>query len=286
MSALIELFCPAKINLGLRVTGKREDGYHDLETIFQRITLFDRLRIEVTGGSGITLSCPGSELPADETNLVGRAACDFLEKASIHCGVKLTLHKKIPVSAGLGGGSSNAASTILGLNLLLGKPLNQKEMLTLGTKLGADVPFFVAGISAAFARGIGNKLTIISCPHMWFILVYPPIEVSTAWVYANLDLGLTRSDHPHIRRVSNQRSFKIEEVLDVLYNDLETVTIKLHPIIDTIRKHLVSLGAIGALMSGSGPTVFGLFPDRNNAEAALRKLTSVQGWNVSLACSF
>ncbi len=282
-NAGVELLCPAKINLGLRVVRKREDGYHDLETVFQRVTLFDRLRVERAPSEGVRLACPDSDLPENGKNLVWRAAEAFLNRVGAERGVFITLWKTIPVSAGLGGGSSDAASALLALNELFGNPLSHADLSNLGVSLGADVPFFIMETSTALGEGIGDRLTTVTLPRMWFVLAHPAFEVSTAMIYGALDLRLTRAGWDVKEALLNQSSFKIE---NLLYNDLETVTVKVRPEIDAIREALVCAGATRALMSGSGPTVFGLFPGREAAVGASRYLTANHGLKTSIVRSF
>ena len=283
MGPAIELPCPAKVNLGLRVVGRRPDGYHDLDTVFQRVTLFDRLRLQLTETGGVELSCPDSELPMGEGNIAWRAARLLLDRAATSRGVSLTLWKSIPRAAGMGGGSSDAASVLLGLNRLLGGPLSGEELPVLGSGLGADVPFFLLERPAARGEGIGDRLTPVNIPPWWFVLVHPPFEASTAWVYRNLNLELTISRRSSIKNHLEQGSFTSEERLS---NDLESVTFAAYPELGTIREALLSLGAVKALMSGSGPTMFGMFARRESAERTREALATGRGWNVRVVRSF
>jgi 4-diphosphocytidyl-2-C-methyl-D-erythritol kinase len=283
LSAPIELLCPAKLNLSLRVTGKREDGYHDLETVFHRVTLFDRLRLSRKDSPGAELWCPDSGLPVDGNNIVLKAAEAFFKNQPETDGVTLTLWKKIPVAAGMGGGSSDAAATLAGLNRLFGRPYSLERLMEIGSSVGADVPFFLLEVSSAFGEGIGDRLKAIRLPLMWFVLVHPPLEVSTAWVYRNFDLSLTKIAGKIKKKNSDRGSFSLD---DLFFNDLQKVTFTAHPELRTIRETLVSLGALKALMSGSGPTVFGVFPDMRAALAARRTITAGHGWKSSVARSF
>ena len=254
---------PAKINLCLRVTGRRADGYHDLLSLMCRVDLHDDIFLSPAPG-GIRLHCSDPDLPADETNLAWRAARSFFDAVDQKEGCQIDLEKRIPIAAGLGGGSSNAASVLLGLNHLYGCPLPPEDLMRIGRGLGADVPFFLFP-SPALASGIGDELEAYSGLGAWqALIVCPPLHVSTRMVYQNLNLQLTnlqkRPTRTHLNKAAFNPSFH-------LYNDLEAVTLALHPELIRIKDCLRSLGAVGALMSGSGPSVFGLFAD----QAAVRR---------------
>ncbi len=258
---------PAKVNLFLQIVGKRPDGYHELSTWMQKLTLSDRLCLTPVA-SGITLRCPDSDLPEDETNLAFKAAILFFKKSRLAGGVAITLDKNIPVAAGLGGGSSDAAAVLNGLNKLYAAGMSEKELMALGLELGADVPFFVANCQAAHATGVGEKLeTQDSLTDCWFVLVNPGFPVSTKWVYENFDssqtanLALTTEGNPFILA-----SACGSDHLYKLFNDLETVTIGRYSEIADLKQKIMNFGADAALMSGSGPTVFGVFLDKNNAQ--------------------
>jgi len=262
MSLLI--LSPAKINLFLRVTGKRPDGYHDLFSLMCRVSLYDEVILNPSSGA-ISLRCSDPSLPGDETNLAFRAAKCFLETLGCNEGCDIRLTKRIPIAAGLGGGSSNAASVLLGLNHLHGYPLPRENLMRMGRSLGADVPFFLFQ-SPALASGIGDELeTYPGLPPWPVLIVCPSLHVSTRMVYQNLNLQLTnhqkRPTRTHLNKAAFNPSFH-------LYNDLEAVTLALHPELIRIKDCLKSLGAVGALMSGSGPSVFGLFQDRSAVRRA------------------
>ena len=181
---------PAKVNLYLRVLRRREDGYHDILSLMQRISLCDEMTFTPRAG-GIVIRCPDSSLPEDERNIVYRAAAAFFSRIAAPPGVEITIRKKIPIAAGLGGGSSNAATTLMTLNELSGCPLTREELLEMGAKLGADVPFFIFG-NTAWASGIGDRfIEAAPLPPLWFVLINPGFAVSTKWVYQGLNLGLT-----------------------------------------------------------------------------------------------
>jgi 4-diphosphocytidyl-2-C-methyl-D-erythritol kinase len=283
MHGPIEVLCPAKINLGLRVLEKRNDGYHNVETVLQRITLFDRIRLESNGRSGVNLSCPESGLSEGAENLIWKAAQVFLENVHLPGGIAIRLWKRIPLAAGLGGGSSDAAGTLLGLNSFFGHPVSPDKLIEMGAALGADVPFFILQVSSALGEGRGDRLTPINIPYFWFVLVYPGFEVSTAWAYRSLKSLLTRPEKDPIKPILNHSSFKLEELM---YNDLEQATIPAHPEIAEIKKILTSSGSLATLMSGSGPTVFGVFSNLSEASRSQNALSSHAGWKSFLVRSF
>lgn len=272
---------PAKVNLYLRVLRRREDGYHDILSLMQRISLCDELIFRREAG-GIAIRCPDSTLPEDQSNIVHRAAAAFLSRIGARAGVEITIHKRIPTAAGLGGGSSNAATALMTLNEMYGSPLTRDELLTTGGTLGADVPFFIFG-NAAWASGIGERLTDAPpLPPLWFVLINPGFAVSTQWVYRELNLELTN------RRInySIPRFDTMDRLTRGLTNDLEKVTIRSYPVLERIKSLLLDRGAGGALMSGSGPTVFGVFGEEAAAEEArdaLREESRNNRWSVFLA---
>ena len=278
---VIELKASAKINLYLAVKGKRADGYHEIESLMQKIDLADRIQLRI-GGQGIRLTCVGADLPTDKGNLVFRAADAFLRKTG-GSGVDITLEKKIPVAAGLGGGSSDAAAVLRGLNRLFATELPDEELLALAKPLGADVPFFMYDWPAAWATGIGEELTpaapLANC-HL--VLVNPGISVSTGWVYKNF--ALTSGCNTFIlargRQSSDSRSHWRPKMPEDLYNDLEAVTISHYPEIEQIKNELRHDGAVGVLMSGSGPTVFGIFTDPDRAGRSVTRFGKVYGDKV------
>lgn len=267
MSSSIRLKAPAKVNFRLDVLRRRPDGYHDLRMVMQRIGLCDELEITLSEPPGIRVSCDGADLPEDEGNLVWRAAAAMLKISGKQTGVCIRLAKKIPVAAGLGGGSSDAASTILGLNWLLGLELDERTLMEIGLSLGADVPFFIFS-RPAVATGIGEKLAPLDgIAPVWLLLVNPGIHVSTAWVYQNL-LLTTDKVAAKIPFLYNSA----DEICAILANDLEEVTEKRFPVIAEIKELMMAWGARGALMSGSGPTVFAVFADEQSARLAEEKI--------------
>jgi 4-diphosphocytidyl-2-C-methyl-D-erythritol kinase len=266
---------PAKINLCLRVLGRRADGYHDILSLMQRIDLCDEMTFAASGG-GIRVRCPGTDLPEDEGNIVTRAAAAFFARTGARPDIEIVIRKRIPVAAGLGGGSSNAATTLMTLNDLSGTPLSQPELMEMGARLGADVPFFLFG-RTAWATGIGERLEEAPpLPPCWLVLVNPGFEIPTRTVYQGLNLGLTKEPIHY----SIPRFFTVEELVRGLANDLEGVSIRLHPVLDEIKTLLLGNGACGALMSGSGPTVFGIFADGQSAGDAATRLRRETPWRV------
>ncbi len=273
---------PAKVNLHLRVLRKREDGYHDILTLMQRISLYDKM-IFTPIERGIAISCPDSALPENEDNIVYRAAQTLLSGTSHSGGIHITIKKQIPVAAGLGGGSSNAATTLITLNELLELHCKTETLMKMGSTLGADVPFFICG-KTAWATGIGDQLNPIeNIPRLWFVLINPSFEISTKMVYENLNFRLTK-------RALKYRKLSLctaEDIVKGLYNDLEKVTVHLHPSLQHLKDLLLQEGAHGALMSGSGPTVFGIFTEEEHAskaEEALKK-SGAGAWSVFKAHS-
>lgn len=268
---------PAKINLYLRVTGRRADGYHYLATLMQKISLCDRVLLRRID-AGIRVYCPDSSLPEDEGNLVYRAARLFLQTMTPRLqgepGVEITLHKNIPLAAGLGGGSSDAAAVLVGLNRLFATECTETELLALGGQLGADVPLFIVDWPVAWATGIGDRLhPAVPMGGYLILLVNPGFSVATAWVYEKFALTAERKkinlsnfhdehagevDYPFTRRVIRP---------DELVNDLEAITAGQFQEISGLRERLLKGGAVAAMMSGSGPSVFGLFPEQDEDKA-------------------
>jgi len=254
-------YCPAKVNLYLKVLGKRPDGYHDLVTVMQPLSLADELTV-TWGGDDIRLACDAPELPRGKDNLVWRAALAFAGETGRTVGAGLSLRKKIPVAAGLGGGSSDAAGTLLALNALAGEPLDGPALHRLAGRLGADVPFFLDS-GPVVARGIGTELKPMELPSYWYLLLNPGVPISTRWVYESLDLPELTGQAPPV-----EADFDPERPEAWVANDLETVTLGTFPQLRDLIGRLKTLGAGAAGMSGSGPTVFGIFATREAARAA------------------
>jgi 4-diphosphocytidyl-2-C-methyl-D-erythritol kinase len=276
---------PAKINLFLHVTGRRPDGYHTLYTLMCRVKYGDGLEMRM-GEKGLTVLCDHPEAPGGSNNSVYKAAALFYEHLGMDPEAWVRIEKKIPVGAGLGGGSSNAGTALRLLNTYYDSPLTQQELMALGLKVGADVPFFILEKNA-LAQGVGDVLKSVelSIPYKVLIL-YPGRHVSTAWVYKNLNFNLTNGE----KKNNNPHFFKPEGDFSPekhLWNDLEAVTVKMVPEIDRIKESLMAYGANGALMSGSGSSVFGLFSDEAKARHAYDRMTLAgkaahEGWKVVL----
>ncbi|MFD2115479.1 4-(cytidine 5'-diphospho)-2-C-methyl-D-erythritol kinase [Paenibacillus yanchengensis] len=249
---------PAKINLVLDVLSKRTDGFHEVEMIMTMVDLADRLEMEPLDRDAIIISSQAGYIPLDEKNLAFQAARLLKDRYDVSQGVYIHLDKKIPVAAGLAGGSSDAAATLRGLNRLWQLNIPEQELCTLGAELGSDVPFCVTG-GTAIARGRGEKLEVIaSPPQCWVVLAKPPINVSTADIYGKFRLHEQR-ERPSItqmRQALENKSFA--QMCTKLGNSLENVTLQLYPEVKQLKESMIKLGADGVLMSGSGPTVFGL----------------------------
>jgi 4-diphosphocytidyl-2-C-methyl-D-erythritol kinase len=269
----ITLKAPAKVNYLLDVIRRRSDGYHDLRMVMQRVNLCDEITLTLTEIPGITVSCGKQGVPDGPGNIAWKAAKVMLDIAKTGLGAEVTIAKNIPVAAGLGGGSSDAASVLMGLNELLELGMTTQRLMDIGVTLGADVPFFIFK-DTALAEGIGEKL--VAMPHMppaRILLINPGVHVSTAWVYRNLEL----TNRGELNKLPNSYGTP-EDICSIFSNDLESVTIPAFPVIDEIKGALMQKGALGAMMSGSGPTVFGLFSDEETAEQARLSITSGTNW--------
>jgi 4-diphosphocytidyl-2-C-methyl-D-erythritol kinase len=262
--------CPAKVNLYFRVVGRRPDGYHEVVTVMQPLTLTDVLTVTLAG-EGINLTCDCPELPQGEENLVWRAARLFQEEAGLKQGVRLGLRKRIPIAAGLGGGSSDAAGALLALNELAGKPLSPERLHRLASRLGADVPFFLRR-GPAVGRGTGTQLSAVTLLPYWYLLVNPGVLLSTRWVYENLDLaGLSGAPGTEVWDPEHPETW--------VQNDLGTVALKRFPELAQLLAGLHDAGAWCQGISGSGPTLFGLFHTREAAhQAGLSLRRTFRGW--------
>jgi len=281
MVEMLKKLAPAKINLFLRVLRKRTDGYHDIISFMQKITLYDELTF-LPRPNGIILKCPNSNLPVSENNLIFRAAKAVFSYTGCKSGIEIILMKNIPIAAGLGGGSSDAATTLLTLNEMCKLSLKKAELMKLGAKLGADVPFFIFG-NSAFATGIGDKLKASkNLPKLNIVLINPCFSLSTKMVYEKLNLRLTKKRINY----SIPRFFAVGDIIREMHNDLETVSLRMHPELMEIKQLLLRHGARGAMMSGSGPTVFGIFTDENTAKKAAGAINKVfPQWLVFFAQS-
>lgn len=263
---------PAKVNLGLHMLGKREDGFHELETIFQMVNWCDEIKIECLS-RGLELVCDQPDIPNDERNLAIKAAHILQTRFPDRCkGARIHLKKNIPHGAGLGGGSGNAAGVLLALNFLWNLKIKRQDLIGMASDLGSDVPFFLLS-PCAIGRGRGEILEEVkSSINFYILMVYPGFAVSTASVYGNLKLELTKREN----NISILKNFLLQSEFAQLgaawSNDLEHVVFKEHPSIFGIKKELLALGAKGALLSGSGSTVFGIFDNPETANNAYARL--------------
>lgn len=267
----------AKINLSLDVVRRREDGYHEVRMIMQTINLYDKISIKKSATPGIQMTTNSSFLPTDENNLVYKAAKLLMEEFKIEEGVEIHLQKFIPVAAGMAGGSSDAAAVLYGVNKLFNLKLSKKALMERGVKIGADVPYCIMR-GTALAEGIGEKLTPLNpAPQCFVLIAKPNISVSTKFVYDNLHANELK-EHPDIDGMIDAINEKnLSAVAEKMGNVLETVTIKEYPVIEEIKDIMKEQGAINAMMSGSGPTVFGLFETKEKAEEAYSALKDKPG---------
>jgi 4-diphosphocytidyl-2-C-methyl-D-erythritol kinase len=273
---------PAKVNLRLEILKRREDGYHELRTVFQKISLHDTLHFSLRKEKGVSIRANHPRLPLGKKNLVYKAAQSIFKICGYRGGVHIKIEKRIPLGAGLGGGSSNAATTLMALNKLLGINLSQKELMEMGLGIGADVPFFFLE-GAAIGSGIGERLRKEELPSLWYVLIYPDFEVSTRWAYKHFVLT-NQPFHFNLHKFLKTP----EGISRILLNHLEEVVSKRYPHINLMKEWLLSAGAFGALMTGSGPTVFGLFTEAKNAAGAyekVRRRARGEGWLVFKARS-
>lgn len=268
----IELKALAKINLGLDVLGRRENGYHDVRMIMQSIFLYDEVRIEKKEAAGIEVETNLKFLPVGEDNIAYKAAKLLIDEFGIGEGVRITLRKHIPVAAGLAGGSSNAAAVLFGMNRIFRLGLSQKDLMERGVKLGADVPYCIMR-GTVLAEGIGEELKRLpAMPKCTVLIAKPPISVSTKTVYEALD-SKEITEHPDIDGIIKGLELgNLKMIAGSMGNVLEKVTVPMHPEIEKIKQEMKEAGALGAMMSGSGPTVFGLFESRAAARAAQRNI--------------
>lgn len=262
----------AKINLGLDVLRRREDGYHEVKMIMQTIDLYDTLTFCRKKEPGIVLKIDKENLSAGRDNLICRAAERLFAETGISEGVEIFLEKRIPIAAGMAGGSTDAAATLMGLNELFGFGFSLEQLQALGVTLGADIPYCLMG-GTALSEGIGEVLTKLPAPPPCVLVVAKPdIDVSTKFVYENLHAD-TLAYHPDIDGMEEAiRNGSLSGIAKRIGNVLETVTVRKYPVIDEIKEQMKKAGALNALMSGSGPTVFGLFTEKEPADAAAEQI--------------
>ncbi|HNQ46881.1 MAG TPA: 4-(cytidine 5'-diphospho)-2-C-methyl-D-erythritol kinase [Syntrophorhabdus sp.] len=262
---------PAKVNLFLKVVSKRPDGYHNIVSIVDIISVFDVIHIEEIPDDVIIIEDDKDILPKDAANTMYRAAVALKERFKINRGVRVFVEKNIPIGSGLGGPSSNAATVLKELARIWKVQINEAELNDIGKGIGADVPLFLYG-NACIMRGIGNKISPVELPSLWYLIIYPNISISTRRVYEGLKIVLTKkqNDIKLVAKFSGTR-----EVSAILENDLERIGILLCPIIKTIKDRLIESGASGTLMSGSGSSVFGIFENEEGAKQASASLTNM-----------
>ncbi|HNX81075.1 MAG TPA: 4-(cytidine 5'-diphospho)-2-C-methyl-D-erythritol kinase [Candidatus Omnitrophota bacterium] len=284
----------AKVNLCLYVLNKRPDTYHNLDSVFERINIFDTIGLTQTSGTAIRLATNSSQIPVDASNLAMRAAKLLQDTCQVKKGVRIVIQKNIPVGAGMGGGSSNAAAVLVGLNKLWTLRLSVKKLAELGAKIGADVPFFVYNTRFARIRGIGDLVEPVKALQkntLWHVIVTPALHVPTPQIYKRWDSikkarrALTLSQGNATLMVSALQKNNLVSIRTYLYNSLERVTIPLYPEIQRIKDRLARSGLGAVLMSGSGPTVFGIVSSRKEALFLSRQLKKERKWSVFAARS-
>jgi len=280
----VELKSPCKVNLILNILGKRPDGFHELETVMHPVKIFDVLTFERIS-SGIDLTCDNAALPTDSRNLVHRAATAFVEEAKITDGVKIHLAKRIPMEAGLGGGSGNAATALLGFNQIFGSPLTPQVLQRLAAKLGSDVPFFLQS-SPAIAIGRGEQVrslpTFPALDGYYFVLIHPGFGVSTPWAYKNLARfpSALNGERGRAERLVQSLNLSIDAAGSDFYNSLEAPVLEKFPLLAIFQEFLLENGAAMALMSGSGSTTFALINGKEKAERLQEKVREKFGSSV------
>jgi 4-diphosphocytidyl-2-C-methyl-D-erythritol kinase len=291
---------PAKINLYLEVIAKRPDNYHDIKTVFEKINLYDEIWLRVLPSPQIKIICHHRDVPSGEKNLVYRATELLCRRFGIHCGLQIKIEKRIPVAAGLGGGSTNAAGLLLGINRFFKLGLGREELINCAAEIGADVPFFLQESSFAIGKGKGEKIEPVKKikKKFWHILIVPQIKVSSRQMYARLDkiynnraaaryakAGLT-NPAPDIKiLLQGLGKGDISLVREGLFNRLEAATFDLHPQVYRLKKQLQELGLEAVLMSGSGPAVFGLISSRKEGQELCKKLSRFRQWQKFLVCT-
>lgn len=262
----------AKINLGLDVLRRRDDGYHEVKMIMQMTDLYDTLTFESREDEKICIHTDHAKVPCDEDNLIYKAAMVLFEETGSRIGADITLEKRIPVAAGMAGGSTDAAAALIALNEMMGQPLDRERLKEIAVKVGADVPYCVMG-GTALSEGIGEILTVLPAPPEAFLVIAKPdIDVSTAFVYRNLHLE-SISGHPDIDGMMEAlQAGDLKRVTELMGNVLETVTIPAYPVIGEIKRICCEEGAMNALMSGSGPTVFAVYDREEKAKNAAKRI--------------
>jgi len=279
---VISLKAPAKVNLFLEILGKRDNGYHEIETIMQEIDLADSLQFEETQ-EGVTLECNDKNIPANQDNLVCKAANLILEECGIKKGVLINLEKNIPVGAGLGGGSSDAATTLKALNSLWKVGLNNEELMEFAAKLGSDIPFFING-KTALCRGRGELITPVEVRNrMDYIILFPRVHISTETIYKNLKIDLTKKRKDVSFFLDALKYSEAASISKLLFNRLEEIIFATYPDLLQVKSTLESFDFCGLSISGSGSAFFGLCNDRHQAEVIKSKIELSGMGNVFVA---
>lgn len=270
----IKLKSRAKINLSLDVIGKRSDGYHEVEMVMQQIDLYDNITINERNDNEIKIFTNCEYIPKNSTNIAYKAADKLRNVLSICKGVDIHIDKHIPVAAGLAGGSSNAAAVLKGLNKLWSLGLSEKELMDIGVTIGADIPFCILG-GTALAEGIGEKLTPIdsNIKNTWIVLAKPPVSVSTKEVYEGLNMSKIKNRPNTTKLINSIKKGNLYSVSNNMGNVLETVTEKKYSVITEIKRKMMEYNALGSMMSGSGPTVFGIYKNYERAKSAYEHLS-------------
>lgn len=268
----LQLKALGKINLGLDVLGKRENGYHDVRMVMQTLYLYDTVTLIKEETDGIEIESNLYFLPKDENNIAWRAARLLMDEFHIEGGIRIVLEKHIPVAAGMAGGSSNAAAVLYGMNRMYELGLSQQELMYRGVTLGADVPYCIMR-GTVLAEGIGEILSPLpSMPRCQILIAKPPISVSTKAIYQALD-SREIEEHPDIDGIiDGLKKQDLHQVAGAMGNVLEDVTMEMHPVIGKIKNCMLEHGALGAMMSGSGPTVFGIYDDKNKIRTAMSRI--------------
>lgn len=280
----LRLNARAKINLGLDVLRKREDGYHEVRMIMQMIQLYDKIHLKLSEKPGIHIQTNLWYLPVNEDNLVYKAAKLLMDEFSVEQGLDICLEKHIPVAAGMAGGSTDAAAVLVGVNRMFELGLSMEDLMKRGVKIGADVPYCVMR-GTALAEGIGEKLTPLpQMPPCYIVIAKPKISVSTKFVYGNLKAN-ELTEHPDIdAQIKALYAGDLKALCENMGNVLETVTIPAYPVIGEIKRTMLEYGAVGSLMSGSGPTVFGIFEKQEDARKAYEMLKGEDGTRQVYLC--
>jgi 4-diphosphocytidyl-2-C-methyl-D-erythritol kinase len=285
MTEVLTLTSPAKINLYLKVLSKRPDGYHDIETVFERIDLCDKIRLRPIK-KDIVVLCDNPQVPCDSRNLVYRVAAVLKESYGITSGVEITLNKNIPVAAGLGGASSDCAACLRGLNELWALKLKKEEIFDIGSRIGADVAFFLLDAGRAVGRGKGEMLEPLPKGEtFWYLLVNPGFEVLAKDAYSTLSLGLTHTANNSKIDVHSLRKIRFKDLNGFLFNSLEDPVEKRHKEVSEIKSEIIKAGLKLSLMSGSGPTVYGVASSREEALEAKKRLLLREGWQAFVAAT-